>query len=302
MRLVSGVAGRSPSGWLKRLDAALPLGERIKEITTENTERTEADTETWEVRGQLVRCTVYPEGVELSALGSAGVRAAEIEPYEPLDLPETPPLLVALTSEAVVADEEAREEARDPPRHVWRVVPPGDRTSAPAWVVGQIVHGALEAWLFPDPGPHGGASYERWAQAEAKGCGITDDREIHNALQRARRILARFQGTPLYTRMQAADARLHEVPYSRIDEEGRLEHGVIDALFREGEAWTLVEFKTDWIQGPDMLEEKLATRDYVPQVARYLAAVEGLLGVRPRPVLCLLNVERTVHLVEDRWP
>jgi hypothetical protein len=238
---------------------------------------------------------VYPEGVEVA------VRAAHVAPPEPVDLPERPRLLRALAPEPVVADEETGEEARDPPRRAWRVVPDRERARAPAWVVGQIVHGALEGWLFPDAGPRGGASYERWAEAEAKGCGITDAREIQDALQRARRILTRFTGTALYARMQAAETRLHEVPYSRIDEEGRLEHGVIDALFREGEAWTLVEFKTDWIRGPDALEDKLATQDYVPQVARYLAAVEGLLGVRPRPVLCLLSYGRAVRLVEDRW-
>jgi ATP-dependent exoDNAse (exonuclease V) beta subunit len=182
------------------------------------------------------------------------------------------------------------------------VVPDRESAWAPAWVVGQIVHGALEGWLFPDPGPPGESRFYRWAEAEARGCGITDQDEVRNALQRAEEILTRFTGTALYARMQAADARLHEVPYSWIDDQGRLEHGVIDALFREGEAWTLVEFKTDRIRGPDRLEETLAAQDYVPQVARYLAAVEGLLGVRARPVLCLLNYGGTVRLVEDRWP
>jgi hypothetical protein len=39
----------------------------------------------------------------------------------------------------------------------------------------------------------------------------------------------------------------------------------------------------------------------VAQVGRYVAAGERLLGVRPRPVLCLLNYRGTVFLVEDRW-
>ena len=49
------------------------------------------------------------------------------------------------------------------------------------------------------------------------------------------------------------------------------------------------------------LEEMLEQEDYVPQVARYLAAAERLLGARPRAALCLLNVGGTVRLVEDRW-
>ena len=98
--------------------------------------------------GQEVRCRVVREGGERPALA---VAAAE-EPA-PLVLPERLPLLRELEAERVVADEEAEEEARDPPRRVWRVVPPERRSNAPAWVVGQIVHGALEGWLFPDGGP-----------------------------------------------------------------------------------------------------------------------------------------------------
>jgi ATP-dependent helicase/nuclease subunit A len=119
-------------------------------------------------------------------------------------------------------------------------------------------------------------------------------------VRRAERILTRFQGTGLYADMAAAQ-RFHEVPYSVFDQEGRLEHGVIDALFREQAGWVLVEFKTDHVRGAEELEQKLDEVDYVPQVARYLAAAERLLGVRPRPVLCLLNYAGTVRLVQDRW-
>jgi hypothetical protein len=63
----------------------------------------------------------------------------------------------------------------------------------------------------------------------------------------------------------------------------------------------LVEFKTDYVPDAEELENKLATADYVPQVARYLGAAERLLGARPRPVLCLLNYAGAVRLVEDRW-
>jgi ATP-dependent exoDNAse (exonuclease V) beta subunit len=166
-------------------------------------------------------------------------------------------------------------------------------------VVGKIVHGALERWLFPSPGDGG---FERWATAEARGCGITDKREIRDGVRRAAQNLARFQATALYEQMTAASQCYHEVPYSVIDEQGRLEHGVIDALFRDEEgSWALVEFKTDRIRDQQELEQKLSEKDYVPQVARYVAAAERLLGVRPRPVLCLLNCFRAVHVVEDRW-
>jgi ATP-dependent exoDNAse (exonuclease V) beta subunit len=91
------------------------------------------------------------------------------------------------------------------------------------------------------------------------------------------------------------------VPYTYIDGQGRLDRGVIDALFCEQGRWTVVEFKTDRIRDNTHLEQTLGQADYVEQVGRYLDATERLLGARPRPVLCLLNYRGAVRLVEDRW-
>jgi ATP-dependent exoDNAse (exonuclease V) beta subunit len=288
--LISGVAGRSARGWLKRLDAALPLSELLKRSDSEGTEVLR---ETWMLGQQPVDCVLYPKNAGL-VLPQAEVPLA---PGFPGDRLEMPPLLRPLRREPMHLDEAARDQARDPPRRVWRVVPPEDRPRAPSWVVGTLVHGALADWLFPEGE---GRDYDAWAGTEARGCGITDPREVRDAVRRAARMLARFQGTDLCARMEAANVRRHEVPYSRIDEQGQLDHGVIDALFREGEGWTLVEFKTDRVREEE-LEAKLVQEDYVEQVGRYLAAAEHLLGKRPRPVLCLLNFAGTVRLVEDRW-
>ena len=65
--------------------------------------------------------------------------------------------------------------------------------------------------------------------------------------------------------------------------------GQIDLLFRRGETWTLVDFKTDRIRDDRARESLLQERDYRAQVARYTAAVEHYLGVTPRCVLCLLD-------------
>jgi hypothetical protein len=49
------------------------------------------------------------------------------------------------------------------------------------------------------------------------------------------------------------------------------------------------------------LDALLRESDYVNQVARYVDAAERLLGQRPEPVLCFLNVAGRVRLVADRW-
>jgi hypothetical protein len=48
------------------------------------------------------------------------------------------------------------------------------------------------------------------------------------------------------------------------------------------------------------LERTLEKKDYVQQVARYVAASERFLGERPRPILCLLNYAGRLRLVENR--
>jgi ATP-dependent helicase/nuclease subunit A len=166
-------------------------------------------------------------------------------------------------------------------------------------VVGQIIHLALGDWVYPDDA---GTPFYRWAASEARSYGLTDEDQVRNSVRRAARILTRFQASTLYERMTQADRRLHEVPFSLLDAAGNVDNGVIDALFEDADGWTLVEFKTDRIQDRDGLERQLQEVDYIPQIERYLAATERLLGERPRPILCFLNYAGHVHTVTDRWP
>ncbi|MBN1178920.1 MAG: UvrD-helicase domain-containing protein [Anaerolineae bacterium] len=279
--LFSGTFGRGQNHWLARLPLALPLPE------SDTVQHTDLDLD-----GVPVAYYGYPEEASIP------LRTASLAPAQAVAWPEALPLLESLHPESQIADESARQALQDPPPRAWRIVPLGERATAPAWVAGKVVHGALEQWLFPD-GTSAGPFY-RWAEAEVRGCGIADEVELSNAIRRAARMLERFQVTPLHDEMSAASHCLREAPYSLLTAQG-IEHGVIDALFETAAGWTLVEFKTDRVDDAARLEQLLAQEDYIPQVARYLAAAERLLGVRPRPVLCFLNYAGAVRLVEDRW-
>ena len=179
---------------------------------------------------------------------------------------------------------------RDPPQRVWRVVAPARRPRAPAWVVGSMVHEALAAWRFPD------ATFEQWAAARCRHYGLADAAQTANAYHETAKLLQRFQAHPLYADMSGADRRLHEVPYSLIADNGHVESGIVDALYRRAGSWTVVEFKTDEIRSEAKLQELLAETDYLSQAERYATAVERLLGSRPAVVLCFLDYAGEVHV------
>jgi ATP-dependent helicase/nuclease subunit A len=236
-----------------------------------------------EVGETPVRCSVYEPGCVWERRPQ---RAGE-ETTPPLAVP--PPLLGPVDWMEERVDARTLEQERIPPQRVWRVVPPVERPRAPAWVVGSLVHEALAAWRFPDEG------FGRWAEARARGYGLTDARQLAEAVAHGRRLLQRFREHPLFAEMEAAERRLHEVPWSLVVD-GRVESGIVDALYwREG-IWTLVEFKTDAVGNRAELDSLLAEEDYLAQVERYAAGVERLVGQRPRAVLCMLDCAGGVHL------
>lgn len=83
---------------------------------------------------------------------------------------------------------------------------------------------------------------------------------------------------PLLVRASAAAQVHREAPFTLRLQDGRVVEGVLDLLFQEGGAWTVVDFKTD--ADPDLLLER-----YRNQALWYGLAVDHLLGGAARVVL-----------------
>ena len=230
-----------------------------------------------------VSCTIYEPGYAWEH----PPRETPSEAQQPQLLP--PPLLKPVEPGDVHVDERTVERDREPSQQVWRVVPDVSEPKAPAWVVGRLFHEALAAWRFPENG------FENWAQSRARQHGLADPRQLKDAASTTKRLLHRFREHKLHEEMDGADRRLHEVPYSRTVE-GRVENGIIDALYLRQGCWTIVEFKTDEVKDQADLERLLAEKKYVEQVQRYEAAAEELLGQRPRSILCWLDYAGGVRL------
>jgi ATP-dependent helicase/nuclease subunit A len=207
----------------------------------------------------------------------------------PSSLPSLVAPLVSPARES--ADEKIRARDLEPPRRVWRVVPTARRPKGPAWVVGLLVHEALRRWRFPSQ-----PNFEVFLYPHALAAGLTDSVEISVTIEQVRRMLVRFQSDALFAEMDTAE-RFHEVPYA-FEHDGNVETGVIDILYRVGEIWRVVDFKTDEIRDEGNLEEKVG--EYRAQLMRYADAVRVLVGASPLASLCFLNVRGGVRTVSCR--
>ena len=195
----------------------------------------------------------------------------------------------------MATDGRVAEQERDPGQRVWRVVPAVARPRAPAWVVGKLVHEALAAWRFPDAD----GFFERWAEAHARSYGLTDARQLADAVRESGKLLLRFRGTSLARRngrRRTALARGTVQPGHHGERPRVRTASSTRSICAATGRWTIVEFKTDHVRDAAALERLLAEEDYLAQAERYAAAVERLLGSRPQVALCLLDYAGGVHV------
>ncbi|NLE76753.1 MAG: hypothetical protein GX605_08380, partial [Chloroflexi bacterium] len=276
------------SGWLKRLLEPDCLG-LVKQSLGVDPAGNRAVTLTLQVGQTPVACTLYEPGWLPPPRAAGSVAAPAPAPSASL-----PAMLQPVGYGQRCVDEATWEQDQPQPQRVWRVAPTGEHPRAPAWVVGALAHAALAAWRFPD------AQYARWAEAQARGEGLTDSHQLRDAVNRSCLLLERFRAHPLYAEMTCAERKLHEVPYSLLLADGVVENGVIDVLYLAEGRWTVVEFKTDYLKDEADLRERLGPDGkYGAQARRYVRAVEQLLGQRPRHVFCLLNYGSQVRLEVD---
>ena len=152
-----------------------------------------------------------------------------------------------------------------------RVIPVrrgGKSARAPAYIVGEIAHRALQRWRFPHNTPQLDTILERYARER----GLSDENEIHDAVRQARGILARFARSELFQEMTNAPARYHELPFV-IPWQGRIVHGAMDAAYQMADGiWRIVDFKTDRLRGETARAYTLT--HYAIQMALYLEALK----------------------------
>jgi ATP-dependent exoDNAse (exonuclease V) beta subunit len=180
-------------------------------------------------------------------------------------------------------------ESHDEPEevHPWRAT--GESTHLPPRVIGQLVHRAIELWLFP-----GDARLLPFLQATVLHAGLASAAQQDAAIDRAVELLSRLRAHPIWEEINSARERYHEVPYSRMNGE-RAETGYMDLLYRSPAGWQVVDFKTDMIRDEETRSSLI--EQYRFQLFRYKRAVHRLLKQTPAISICFLDDYGTVNLV-----
>ena len=227
------------------------------------------------VSGHPVRAIAFQEVLAeawMSETKTAETPAADVPLYQPLDDPR----IVQETHDEL-------EESRP-----WRAT--GEGAHVPPGVIGQMVHKAIELWLFPD-----NARLIPMLETLTLNAGLASEGQRVAAIRRTVELLERLQTHPLWDEINSADERYHEVPYSRMAGE-RAEIGYIDLLYRTRAGWQVVDFKTDSIYTHATRDKLVA--EYRPQLIRYKDAVKILLGETSLLKICFLDCVDGIHIAE----
>jgi ATP-dependent helicase/nuclease subunit A len=224
--------------------------------------------------GFVVRCLVGAGEVSAGAQEQAQF-TAETAANSPLYRP-----LVQARPVSETHDEPEEERT-------WRAT--GTGAQVPPGVVGQLVHKAIERWVFPDD-PRLVPLLER----TILGLGISSEDQRVAAVKRSLELLGRLRVHPLWEEIDQASVRYHEVPYLRQPGD-YTETGYIDLLFKSTEGWQVVDFKTDVIRDEQGLQKLVET--YRRQMQRYAGAVQGLLGEPAGVKICFLDDRGRVRVV-----
>ncbi|MCJ7624504.1 MAG: PD-(D/E)XK nuclease family protein, partial [Anaerolineaceae bacterium] len=181
---------------------------------------------------------------------------------------------------AISMREKEPDERSIPARVTGRLLKP-----SPA-VIGTLVHRAIQRWCFP-----GNPRLDLLLETAALEAGLVNETLRLGAVGRAKVLLSRFKGHPLWAEMDAAERR-HEVPYAVELGDGEIDRGLIDVLYRVGDGWRLVDFKSDAIYSREMLES--AFGEHQEQMMRYKNALGVLMSGEVRAAICFLDDRKRV--------
>ncbi len=137
---------------------------------------------------------------------------------------------------------------------------------------GRVVHRALEV-SGGQPGSLDDAALADLAREQSERA--LDDATARALAAEVREMLDRFAQSPLAARLAgAAVERWFELPFAW-DWDGVPVHGSIDLVYRDGSGWSVIDFKSDRLDGTTAQE---AASRYAVQIGLYQRAIEAAVG------------------------
>jgi len=136
---------------------------------------------------------------------------------------------------------------------------------------GELVHRLFEKtdWSHPE-------GMDKLAEIEGKGLEATGP-----MIERAGKLVKEAISSQLLQRVIQSGNYQKEVPFTYV-QEGMMVEGVMDVVFKEGEDWVVLDFKTDQI---DQEELETKVKQYTPQVRIYSEAIKNIFGKPPKEVI-----------------
>ncbi len=159
----------------------------------------------------------------------------------------------------------------------------------PLWL-GKLLHRAIHRWDF-----HNDEALRQFLERSSLEIGILDFEQRKRAVIQAKEYLHRLQTHPIFTEINLANRRYHEVPYE-LQDEPQNERGRLDILYQTERGWKIVDFKTDHLASLTDLDEERRS-DYKAQLLRYQNSVFQQLKEMPAAQFCFLNCDNSIKLV-----
>ena len=178
-------------------------------------------------------------------------------------------------------DQQAEDEEEKPPQE-----------DHYARLLGTLSHAVLQAgvelsWEQQQESLRREALHLRFESEAARARAVTEAGEMLQGLR----------DDDLWYILQKADECHHEFAFVPAAHGRFARTGKIDVLYRSGDYWFILDFKTDAIDTEEELQEHIA--DHAKQVSRYADAVaEHLDSPRPAQKLCFLNYQGRIHVVD----
>lgn len=277
--LINGHLGKYVTGWLKELGQAAGLD--FKSMAEKSDWR-----ETFELPGG--------QPAALWVLSQDATSPKQESHTQPRPLPSVEPhlgsgaaLYQAIPDAQIPAMETQLESQESSNQEDWQVSGEG---AIPNWVVGRMVHRAIQRWLFP-----GDPRLRRLLECQALEAGLVDDQQKAQTMEAAEALLQRLHTHPLHAEIEAATECHHEVPFTLL-QSGWPKSGFIDLLYHDSQGWNLLDFKSDALQTLGDLDA--AVEKHLPQMRHYRDAVRAILGELPRVKLCFLDCQGAVEVVD----